>query len=130
VNPLSKPSDHADLEETLRALDVLRERKASAVYYGRINRILLAVVLVLPVCAFSVVVVAGIFEGEISYLPIVFGVGYVVLLYALTRALYPKNADISDFMLGRIGFRRSNSEILDEQIADYEKRLEFLQRSE
>jgi hypothetical protein len=124
---LPKPSDHADIEETLRALDVLRERKANAVYYGRINRILLTAVLVLPICVFSLVVVAGIFEGEISYLPIVFGVGYVVLLYMLTRALYPKNAEISDFMQGNFGFRRSNSELLDEQIADYEKRLKTLQ---
>jgi hypothetical protein len=77
---------------------------------------------------FGVVVVGGIFEGEISYLPIIFGVGYAVLLYVLTRVLYPKNAEISDFLQGNFGFRRSNSEILDEQIADYEARLRGLKR--
>jgi hypothetical protein len=128
VTTLSKPSDHADLEETLRALDVLRERKANAIYYGRINRILLTAVLVLPICVFGVVVVGGIFEGKISYLPIIFGVGYAVLLFVLTRVLYPKNAKISDFFQGNFGFRRSNSEILDEQIADYEARLRILKR--
>ncbi len=123
-----KPSDHADLEETLRALNVLRERKANAEYYGRINRIVLVAVLALPTGFLALVLVSGIFQGEIGYWPIIIGLGYFGLLYAVRRMVYPKNATISDFMLPHFGFRRSNTEILDEQIADYEKRLDVLQR--
>jgi hypothetical protein len=125
---LLKPSDHADLEETLRALNVLRERKANAEYYGRINRIVLVAVLALPTGFLALVLVSGIFQGEIGYWPIIIGLGYFGLLYAVRRMVYPKNATISDFMLPHFGFRRSNTEILDEQIADYEKRLDVLQR--
>ena len=125
---MPNPSERADLEKTQRALDVLRERKANAEYYGRINRVVIVAVFALPASLLTLVLVSGIFQGEIGYWPIIIGLGYFGLLYTVWHMVYPKNASISDSMLRHIGFRRPSLEILDEQISDYEKRLDFLRR--
>jgi uncharacterized membrane protein len=126
-----KPSDHADLEETLRALEILRERKASSDRFDRFIRtltgglVVLAILIGLPL---ALVVFSGIIQGEIGVWPVIIAVSYVGILYLAIRIMYPRNNTAVSYLSHHFGYRKSDSEILDEQIADYEERLETLRR--
>ena len=111
-----------EIEEVERALEILRGRKAN---FDRANRTFSY--LLAPIAGLLLFIVPlGILRGEIGLWAVLPAGLFIGLLYLSYRMLYPKDVTPIDWLSGRIGYRRSDGAILDEQIAAYQGRLESL----